>query len=126
MAAIEEGFIQKEIQQSAYNYQRAVESGEQVVVGLNKFQSEEGIALKNLLRVDPGVMESQVAKLKKLKAERDNLAVKSALEKLKTSAQGSNNLMPPIMEAVRCYATLGEICDTLRDVFGEYKAVSTL
>jgi len=126
VAAIEEGFIQKEIQQSAYNYQRAVESGEQVVVGLNKFQSEEGIALKNLLRVDPGVMESQVAKLKKLKAERDNLAVKSALEKLKTSAQGSNNLMPPIMEAVRCYATLGEICDTLRDVFGEYKAVSTL
>jgi methylmalonyl-CoA mutase N-terminal domain/subunit len=71
-------------------------------------------------------MESQVARLKQLKAARDNLAVASAIKKLKERAQGNDNLMPPIMEAVKCYATLGEICDTLREVFGEYRAVSTL
>ena len=94
-------------------------------MGLNKFQDEE-VPPKNLLRVDLGVMESQVAKLKQLKAERDDIAVDSAIGKLKKCAQGSDNLMPPIMEAVKSYATLGEICDTLREVFGEYTAVSTL
>jgi methylmalonyl-CoA mutase N-terminal domain/subunit len=125
VAAIEQGFIQTEIQESAYAYQRAVESGRQVVVGLNKFQQEEA-PLKNFLRVEPAVQESQEAKLKQLKARRDNTAVMGALERLKGCAQGTDNLMPPIMEAVKCYATLGEICDTLRAVFGEYTAVSTL
>ncbi|MES0362579.1 MAG: methylmalonyl-CoA mutase family protein [Desulfobacteria bacterium] len=125
VAAVEQGYIQKEIQESAYAYQKAVEEGHQIVVGLNKFQDEE-VPPKNLLRVDLGVMESQVATLKQLKAERDNIAVDSAIGKLKTCAQGSDNLMPPIMEAVKSYATLGEICDTLREVFGEYTAVSTL
>jgi methylmalonyl-CoA mutase N-terminal domain/subunit len=125
VAAIEQGYVQKEILESAYAYQKAVEEGHQVVVGLNKFQDEE-TPPKNLLRVDPAVTEFQVAQLKQLKDGRDNLAVDSALEKLKKCAQGSDNLMPPIMEAVKCYATLGEICDTLRGVFGEYTAVSTL
>ena len=125
VAAVEQGYIQKEIQESAYAYQKAVEEGRQIVVGLNKFQDEE-VPPRNLLRVDLGVMESQVAKLKQLKAERDNIAVDSAIGKLKKCAQGSDNLMPPIMEAVKNYATLGEICDTLREVFGEYTAVSTL
>ena len=125
VAAVEQGYIQKEIQESAYAYQKAVEAGHQIVVGLNKFQDEEAPP-KNLLRVDLAVMEAQVAKLNQLKAERDNIAVDSAIEKLKKCAQGSDNLMPPIMEAVKCYATLGEICDTLREVFGEYTAVSTL
>lgn len=125
VAAVEQGYIQKEIQESAYAYQKAVEAGHQIVVGLNKFQDEEAPP-KNLLRVDLAVMESQVAQLNQLKAERDNIAVDSAIEKLKKCAQGSDNLMPPIMEAVKCYATLGEICDTLREVFGEYTAVSTL
>ncbi|MBN1842375.1 MAG: methylmalonyl-CoA mutase family protein [Deltaproteobacteria bacterium] len=125
VAAIEQGFIQKEIQESAYAYQRAVESGDQVVVGLNKFQQEEAPP-RNLLRVDPAVGESQVAKLKQVKARRDGAAVVSALERLKNCAQGTDNLMPHIIEAVRCYASLGEICDTLREVFGEYRAVSTL
>jgi methylmalonyl-CoA mutase N-terminal domain/subunit len=71
-------------------------------------------------------METQVAGLKKLKAKRDNMAVATAIKKLKKSAKGNDNLMPPIMKTVKCYATLGEICDTLRDVFGEYTAVSTL
>lgn len=125
VAAIEQGYIQKEIQESAYAYQKAVEAGEQIVVGLNKFQDEEAPP-RNLLRVDSVVMESQVAGLKRLKAERDNQAVASAVEKLKKCAQGNDNLMPPIMEAVKSYATLGEICDTLREVFGEYEAASTL
>jgi len=125
VAAVEQGYIQQEIQESAYAYQKAVEAGHQIVVGLNKFQDEEAPP-KNLLRVDLAVMEAQVAKLNQLKGERDNIAVDSAIEKLKKCAQGSDNLMPPIMEAVKCYATLGEICDTLREVFGEYTAMSTL
>ncbi len=125
VAAIEQGFIQKEIQESAYAYQRAVESGQQVVVGLNKFQQEE-TPLRNFLRVEPAVKASQEAKLKQLKAQRENTAVVEALARLKGCAKGTDNLMPPIMEAVKCYATLGEVCDTLRAVFGEYTAVSTL
>jgi methylmalonyl-CoA mutase N-terminal domain/subunit len=125
VAAIEQGFIQREIQESAYAYQRAVESGEQVVVGLNRFQQEDAPP-KNLLRVDPAVRERQLAKLERLKAERDPGAVASALKGLKGCARGRENLMEPIMEAVACYATLGEICDTLRSVFGEYTAVATV
>jgi methylmalonyl-CoA mutase N-terminal domain/subunit len=125
VAAVEQGFIQKEIQESAYAYQKAVDSGEQVVVGLNKFQQEE-TPPRNLLRVDPTVRESQVAKLSFLKEQRNHAAVTSTLADLKACAQGSDNLMPAIMEAVKAYATLGEICDTLRGVFGEYTAVSTL
>jgi len=78
------------------------------------------------LRVEPAVGESQTAKLKQLKGRRDNTAVTVALDKLRGCAKGTDNLMPPIMAAVKCYATLGEICDTLRAVFGEYTAVSTL
>lgn len=125
VAAVEQGYIQKEIQESAYAYQRAVETAEQIVVGLNKFQ-EAAAPPTNLLRVDRSVMESQHAKLKQLRAERDNTAVDSAIGRLKECARGSNNLMPAMMEAVKCYATLGEICDTLREVFGEYTAVSTI
>ena len=125
VAAVEQGYVQKEIQDSAYTYQKAVEAGEEVVVGLNKFQDEE-LPPKNLLRVDLGIQGSQVTRLKQLKAERDNMAVGSAVERLKKCAQGSDNLIPPIMEAVKCYATLGEICDALREVFGEYTAVSNL
>nr|HID57787.1 methylmalonyl-CoA mutase [Desulfobacterales bacterium] len=124
-AAIEKGYIQKEIQESAYQYQRAVERGEQVVVGVNMFQQEEAPP-KDLLRVDPAVRESQIAKLNKLKSERDGIAVDAALKKLKKCAEGNENLMPVILECVRNYATLGEICDVLRGVFGEYTAVSTL
>jgi len=125
VAAVEKGFIQKEIQDSAYAYQKGVEAGELVVVGLNKFHEEEAPP-KKLLRVDPTVQESQVAKLETLKAERDNMAVKAAIEEIKNCARGNDNLMPSIMGAVKCYATLGEICDALRDVFGEYTAGSHL
>ena len=125
VATIEQGFIQKEIQESAYAYQRSVEKGDQIVVGLNKFEQEEAPPT-NLMRVDPGVRKSQTDRLKELKQRRDGVAVTTALKRLKTCAQGTDNLMPYIMKAVKSYATLGELCDTLREVFGEYKAVSTL
>ncbi|MCE5257264.1 MAG: methylmalonyl-CoA mutase family protein [Spirochaetaceae bacterium] len=117
--AIEQGFIQQEIQDSAYAWQMDMERGDRVVVGLNKFQAKEEPP-KGLLRVDPLVGERQIAKLKALKARRDNAAVDAALARLKVAAQGTDNLMPPILDAVKAYGTLGEICDVLRGVFGEY------
>jgi methylmalonyl-CoA mutase N-terminal domain/subunit len=119
--AIEHGFVQREIEESAYRFQKEIERGERIVVGLNKFQEKEKPPA-NLLRVDPAVRESQINKLKKLRAERDSKKVEQVLSALKKAAGGSDNLMPPIIEAVKVEATLGEICDVLRGVFGEYKA----
>jgi methylmalonyl-CoA mutase N-terminal domain/subunit len=121
VAAIEKGFIQKEIGDSAYRYQREIEKNERIVVGLNKFQVKGEEKPKGLLKVDPIVGDKQVARLKELKSTRDNAAVEQALAELKTAAQGTDNLMPPILKAVRCLATLGEICNTLRAVWGEYE-----
>ncbi|HRZ64518.1 MAG TPA: methylmalonyl-CoA mutase family protein, partial [Spirochaetia bacterium] len=118
--AIEQGYVQQEIQDAAYRYQMEVEKGERVVVGLNKFQIQEPKP-KGLLRVDPSVGEAQVKRLHALKAKRDNAAVKAALADLETAAKGDANLMPPILAAVKAYATEGEICDVLRGVFGEYR-----
>ncbi|MEY8001830.1 methylmalonyl-CoA mutase [Clostridium sp. Mt-5] len=118
--AIEKGYIQKEIEDSSYDYQKEVESGEQVVVGMNKFQIEEEPP-KGLLKVDLSVGEKQKEKLKELKAERDSKAVSEKLAALETAAKKGDNLMPFIIDSVKQYATLGEICDVLRGVFGEYK-----
>jgi methylmalonyl-CoA mutase N-terminal domain/subunit len=121
VAAIEKGFIQKEIAAAAYRYQKEIEAGQRVVVGLNKFQAAKE-QLPDLLKVDPTVGEKQVARLQELKASRDNAAVQQALATLKSAAEGDANLMYPIVDAVKVLATLGEICDTLRAVFGEYEA----
>ncbi|NMA49935.1 MAG: methylmalonyl-CoA mutase, partial [Tissierellia bacterium] len=118
--AIEKGFIQKEIQNSAYKYQMQVESLDQIVVGVNKFQVEE-TQKRDLLRVDPHVEILQRKKLQKLRETRDKEAVNKALETLKAKAETDENLMPYIIDAVKVYATLGEICDELREVFGEYE-----
>ncbi len=123
--AIEQGFVQREIQDAAYAYQKAVESGERVVVGVNKFVTED-LPLSDILRVDPAVREAQVKALAKLRAERDNEAVQRHLGALKAAAEGSENLLPRILDCVRVYTTLGEICDTLRGVFGEYQAPKTI
>ncbi len=125
VSAIERGYIQREIQDSAYKYQREIEQEERVVVGLNKFQVEEEKPT-NLLRVDPSVRVDQIERLKKLKFERDDEKVKKSLADLKQGAEGSDNLLPFILEAVKTYATLGEICDVLREVFGEYQQISSL
>ena len=121
VAAIEQGFVQREIGASAYRYQQDIEKSERVVVGLNRFQvkGEEKIPL---LKVAPEMEDKQKARLKELRQTRDNAAVSQTLAQLKTAAQSADNLMPPILSAVRTLATLGEICDTLREVFGEYEA----
>jgi methylmalonyl-CoA mutase N-terminal domain/subunit len=113
-------FMQKEIKDSAYRYQMDIESGKKVVIGINKFQMEYEKP-KNLLKVDPAVAERQTAKLQALKARRDNQKVKQVLNNLREAASTKENLMPLFIDAVKAYATLGEICDTLREVFGEYR-----
>ena len=125
VAAIEKGFVQKEIAASAYRFQQEIEKGQRVIVGLNKFQIAEE-RLKGLLKVDPTLGEKQVARLRELKSTRDNAAVQQSLAALKSAAQGEDNLMYPIFQAVKNLATLGEICDTLREVFGEYEAPALL
>ncbi len=124
-AAVEQGFVQKEIQDSAYAYQRQIEKQERVVVGLNRFQTEEEPP-KDLLRVDPSVREAQAEALRALRSQRDPDAVERSLAALRQAAEGSKNLMPPMIEAVKAYATLGEVCDVLRGVFGEYRQSAVL
>jgi methylmalonyl-CoA mutase N-terminal domain/subunit len=118
--AIDRGYVQKEIQDSAYKYQKEIEAGDRIVVGMNKFQIKEATQ-KGLLRVDPIVGELQKEKLSKLRKERDNGKVSEALKALKEGAKGDDNLMPLILDSVKAYATLGEICGVLREVFGEYQ-----
>ncbi|MBA1334599.1 MAG: Methylmalonyl-CoA mutase [Firmicutes bacterium] len=117
--AIDKGYVQKEIQDSAYKYQMEIEAGKRIVVGLNKFQIKEEPP-KGLLKVDPSVGELQKKKLLELRSGRDNADTFDKLQSLKKAAQGDSNLMPYILDAVRAYATLGEICGVLREVFGEY------
>jgi methylmalonyl-CoA mutase N-terminal domain/subunit len=120
LRAIEAGYVQQEIQKSAYEYQQAVDSGEQVVVGVNRFQAEEGRLIPTL-RIDPEIERSQVARLNALRARREAAKVKSALAEVERCARGSENLMPAILTAVESYATVGEISDALRRAFGEYQ-----
>jgi methylmalonyl-CoA mutase N-terminal domain/subunit len=120
VAAIEEGFMQDEIARSAYEYQRQIESGEKIIVGVNKFQSEE----KNttpVFKIDESIQKIQSDKLAALKVKRDNEKVKACLDALTAKANNGENLMPAVVEAVEHYCTLGEIADELRKVFGEYK-----
>ncbi len=126
VVAIEKGYIQKEIQESAYKWQMEVESGLRTIVGVNKFQVQEK-PVEGLLKVDASVGVNQAKKTQDVRARRDNEAVTAALAALKEgAADESVNLMPLILAAVRTYATLGEICNVLREVFGEYQAHSTL
>jgi methylmalonyl-coA mutase N-terminal domain len=124
--AIEKGYIQKEIQESAYKWQMEVESGLRTIVGVNKFQVEEK-PVEGLLRIDASVGINQSKKTQQVRADRDQAAVDAALAALKAGAEDESvNLMPLILAAVKTYATLGEICNVLRGVFGEYQAHSTL
>lgn len=120
VAAIENGFPQREIQDSAYKYQKAVERGDQVIVGVNKYQMENEPQIPTLA-IDESVRDHQIERLNQARAKRDAGAVNNALEKLKRAAQNGENTMPATIEAVRSYATLGEICSALRDVYGIYE-----
>jgi methylmalonyl-CoA mutase N-terminal domain/subunit len=124
VAAIEKGFMQREIMESAYRYQKEVESKKRIVVGVNEFVAEEKTPIK-ILRVDPEIEKKLVERLNNVKRQRDNAKIKEALSNLRKAAEKEDvNLMPFIIQAVKEYATLGEICDTLREVFGEYKPPS--
>ncbi|HEY4756652.1 MAG TPA: methylmalonyl-CoA mutase family protein, partial [Ignavibacteriaceae bacterium] len=120
VSAIETGYVQSEIQNAAYKFEKELETGNKIVVGVNKFQIKED-SQKDLLKINMNVQEEQIKFLHKIKAERNNDEVKSKLKALEKAAEGSDNLMPYILSAVTRYASIGEICNTMRGVFGEYK-----
>jgi methylmalonyl-CoA mutase N-terminal domain/subunit len=117
--AISQGFVQREIQDAAYAWQRQVEEKEQVVVGVNAYKTAEPPV--TVMRVDPALEAAQVARVKAVRARRDNTAAKQAIDAVRAGAKGTDNLMPLILAAVKASATLGEISDAMRDVFGEYR-----
>jgi methylmalonyl-CoA mutase N-terminal domain/subunit len=126
VAAIEKGWMQSEILASAYAHQMAIERNDKTIVGVNKFVNDDRSDV-NLTEVDPAVRDIQTEKIRELKTRRDNVEVASALDSLTAAAKDDSvNLMPPILRTVKSYATLGEICDCLRDIFGEYTAVKTI
>lgn len=118
--AIEKGFFQQEISNAAYLYQKEIEENQRFIVGVNKYSTEDRIEVP-LLQIGEDVTKRQIARLHQTKQERDNDSVIIALTKVRKAAEGTDNLMPPILEAVKAYASIGEICDVLRDVFGEWK-----
>jgi methylmalonyl-CoA mutase N-terminal domain/subunit len=120
VGAIEQGYVQGEIQQAAYKFAREVEEGRRIVVGVNKYAVEEEQS-EELLKVDARVQKEQIARVAAVRSQRDAVAVVARLSALRTAAASDANLMPPILDAVKAYATIGEICNTLREVFGEYK-----
>ena len=117
--AIERGYPQKEIAESAYQFQRAVESKAQIIVGVNEFVSAQREEIGTLY-IDESAGERQLARLDETRRRRDRSRVDAAIERLQTGAQGEANLMPLLIDAVRAHATVGEMCDGLREVWGEY------
>ena len=120
LKAIEKGYIQQEIANSAYEYQKAVDSGEQVIVGVNKYTTRQHHGAE-LLHVGAELEAKQMERLGRLRAERDAARVQHVLEKVRVVARSDDNIMPVMIEAVQAYATIGEISDALRQAFGEYR-----
>ena len=118
--AIESGVVQRQIEESACRYQQHLEGGDKIIVGVNCFQEPEKI-FPQTFRVSKIVEENQIKRLHEIRKKRDNGMVRKALAALEEAARGKENVMPVILEAVRCYASLGEICDILRRVFGVYE-----
>jgi methylmalonyl-CoA mutase N-terminal domain/subunit len=122
LRAIEKGWVQREIADSAYRYQKEIETGNRYVVGVNKFTMEEREKMEDLIKVDKQVERKQVNTLRRVRKERNRPRFENSLRVLGKAAEGEENLLPPILDCVRAYATIGEICDELRSVFGEYRA----
>ncbi len=120
VAAIENGYVHNEIAKSSYEYQTAIEKGEKVIVGVNKFTENE-VSNTDILRIDDSIRVAQSEKLRALRARRNSVATNSALQQLKQTAMDGGNVMPVVIEAVEHYATLGEIADTLRNIYGEHQ-----
>ena len=125
LKAIENGYVQKEISDSSYRYQLAVESGDQVIVGVNRFQSGDP-ASPETLEIGPEIEEKQIGRLQRLKSQRDNARVAAALRRIGEVARGNDNIMPPLIEAAREYTTVGEMADALRAAFGQYREKGVL
>ncbi|RJQ29151.1 MAG: methylmalonyl-CoA mutase [Peptococcaceae bacterium] len=125
LAAIDQNFFQQEIADAAYIYQRAIDTKERIQVGVNEFVDQNETLDIELLKIDPQIEKDQVARVKKLRETRDNIRVREALENLSRAAAGAENMMPYILDAVKAYATEGEIIQVLREVFGEYKEKPT-
>jgi methylmalonyl-CoA mutase N-terminal domain/subunit len=123
--AIEAGFPQREIAASSYIYQKAVESQEKVIVGVNRFVAEKEDPIE-IMKIDPGASDHQARKLRDLKARRNGSRVQASLDALCRAAEGTQNTMPFLVDAVKAYCTLGEICDALRKVFGSYTEASVV
>ena len=122
--AIENGYFQKEIARSAYEAKRKIEEGERVIVGVNQYIDEEELPIE-VMKVDQALEKKQKDKLKRLKKERNDVEVREALKGVKRAAENRENLVPSLIQAVRAYATTGEMCDTLREVYGEYTAAQS-
>ena len=125
LRAIETGYVQREIQESAYRYQKAIETKEQIVVGVNSFQLESEPSVP-VLRIDPSIEQAQIERVRALRERRDSDKAKAALDQLEQAAGTNENLMPRILECVETYSTVGEISNTLRRVWGEYRETSTV
>ena len=122
LSAIERGFIQRAIQESAYRTQQAVDSGDATVVGVNRFTSDEATPIE-VLRIDPELQSQQIERVRRLRATRDDGPWRRALDEVRRSAEGAANLLPPIIAAVEASATVGEIADALRSAFGEFQEI---
>jgi methylmalonyl-CoA mutase N-terminal domain/subunit len=120
LQAIDSGFVQTEIQKAAFDYQHAVETKDEIIVGVNEFQAEEERQIPTL-RVDPSLEREQIARLQALRGRRNATETSAALAELERRARSSENLLPAILTAVESFATVGEISDALRRVFGEYQ-----
>ena len=119
MAAIEAGYQQDEIEQAAYEYTKSIDDGEQVIVGVNRYVDEGGVE-PEVFPIDPALQRQQIERLRTFRAERDDAGVTAALDDVRAAAQGTQNLLPPMKDALQRHATLGEVSDALREVFGVY------
>jgi len=127
LAAIEGGFQQRQIQESAYRVQQAIEAGDQVVVGVNRFVDDDATTVRpTIQRIDPAAEAAQIAGLRRVRAERDPAAWEAALRRLDEAARGEDNLLPPLIEAIAAYATVGELSDRLRSAWGEHRELITV
>ena len=125
VAAIEQGYPQREIAESSYRFQQSVERGEKIIVGVNGFVDENEAPVP-ILYIDEGVAETQMARMEDVRRRRDAGRVDKALDALRQAARGTDNTMGPLLECVRAYATVGEMCDALREVWGEYEEVPSI
>jgi methylmalonyl-CoA mutase N-terminal domain/subunit len=126
LSALEAGFQQRSIQESAYRAQRAIDAGDQIVVGVNRYRDEAPAAPHVIQRIDPEAERRQVAGVRRVRAERDPAAWESAMRRLEEVAHGTDNLLPPLIDAVKAYATVGEIADRLRSAWGVHRELITV